>query len=435
VAYRAEIDGLRAVAVASVILYHAELIILGYDWFTGGFVGVDVFFVISGYFISKIILSELSRSGTINIRDFYIRRARRILPAFLTVVIASLPFAYKYLAPDDLRNYSESILSSLAFISNFYFYFTSTEYGAAPGLLMPFLHTWSLSVEEQFYILFPVTAWAAFRYRAGRVAPTVACLLVSSFVLCLVLQTSDRQLAFFLPFTRAWELLAGTLLALHELKNGRSEKSKLGDALGYFGILLILASVTSLGHTSDHPGLITLLPVLGACLIIAFSHADRGVGIILGSPLARGAGLISYSLYLWHYPIFAFGRITSIEFDNTDKASAIAITLLLSIATYLLIERPFRHSNRSRIVMIGIGALTITSASAASAAILLAGLPHRIHSVYPAIAAAREAKARSEFKNFVGDRSLQKPGCSCARGLARPKLVGGPQSLSGSPSI
>ena len=162
--YRPEIDGLRAIAIGAVILYHAQITILGHQPFKGGFIGVDIFFVISGYLITSIILKELLTTGTFSFKYFYERRARRILPALLFVMLVSLPFVWIYLMPENLLDYSKSIIYSLGFSSNFYFWFSGQQYGADSGLLKPFLHTWSLSVEEQFYILFPIVLLITFKY-------------------------------------------------------------------------------------------------------------------------------------------------------------------------------------------------------------------------------------------------------------------------------
>ena len=162
--YRPEIDGLRAIAVVSIILYHTRLNISGYDPFIGGFIGVDIFFVISGYLITSIILKELITTGSCTFKHFYERRVRRILPVLLFVMLTSLPFAWMYLFPSSLIDFSKSILYSLGFSSNFYFHYSGQDYGAIDGLFKPFLHTWSLSVEEQFYILFPVVLLVTFKY-------------------------------------------------------------------------------------------------------------------------------------------------------------------------------------------------------------------------------------------------------------------------------
>ena len=162
--YRPEIDGLRAIAVGAVILYHAQITIFGHQPFKGGFIGVDIFFVISGYLITSIILKELLTYGSFSFKHFYERRIRRILPALLFVMLVSLPFAWTYLMPLRFEDFSKSILYSLGFSSNFYFFYSGQQYGAESGLLKPFLHTWSLSVEEQYYILFPIVLLITFKY-------------------------------------------------------------------------------------------------------------------------------------------------------------------------------------------------------------------------------------------------------------------------------
>ena len=162
--YRPEIDGLRAIAVVAVILYHAQINISGHEPFKGGFIGVDIFFVISGYLITSILLKELLTTGSVSFKHFYERRIRRLLPALMFVMLASLPFAWIYLLPNSFIDFSKSILYSLGFTSNFYFHYTGQEYGAVSGFLKPFLHTWSLSVEEQYYILFPIVLLFAFKY-------------------------------------------------------------------------------------------------------------------------------------------------------------------------------------------------------------------------------------------------------------------------------
>ena len=155
--YRPEIDGLRAIAIISIVLYHAKIVLNNTDWFEGGFVGVDIFFVISGYLITRIIMNEIMMHGSFNFLNFYERRVRRILPMLFFVIFVSIPFAWHTLFPADFLNYSESIMASIFFVSNFFFYFNGMEYGATNSLLLPLLHTWSLSIEEQFYLIAPIT--------------------------------------------------------------------------------------------------------------------------------------------------------------------------------------------------------------------------------------------------------------------------------------
>ena len=200
--YRPEIDGLRAIAVFVVILYHAQLMLFGRDWFVGGYIGVDVFFVISGYLIARIILSELESTGRFSFLKFYERRARRILPALLLVMAVSLPFAWFILYPTPFAEYAQSILWSIFFGSNVFFYGVTTEYGADSALLKPFLHTWSLAVEEQFYLVFPVLALLVFKVFRRAFLIVLLGLAAASLVHAEMMTTQNPSLNFYSPFSR-----------------------------------------------------------------------------------------------------------------------------------------------------------------------------------------------------------------------------------------
>ena len=343
--YRPEIDGLRAIAVGAVILYHAQITIFGHQPFQGGFIGVDIFFVISGYLITSIILKELVTTGSFSFKYFYERRVRRILPALLFVMLVSLPFAWMYLLPSSFVDFSKSILYSLGFSSNFYFHYSGQEYGAENGLLKPFLHTWSLSVEEQYYILFPVVLLITFKYFTKYLIH----LLILGFIISLGLADwGSRNYPsfnfYFLP-TRGWVLLAGSILAYFEItKYHRSKNKILNLILPTVGLFLIGHSILFFNDKMFHPSFYTLSPIIGVCLIIWFSNKDELITRILSTKLFVGIGLISYSLYLWHYPIFAYARV-SYFFDGSifKKLLIAAIILILSIVSYYFIERPFRN--------------------------------------------------------------------------------------------
>lgn len=222
--YRAELDGLRAIAVISVILYHAKFNILGSDWFRGGFIGVDIFFVISGYLISRIILLELSHFGSFSFLNFYERRARRILPMLFVVIFATIPLAWSKLLPSDFVEYANSIIASLFFGSNFFFYNNAISYGADSALLKPFLHTWSLAIEEQFYLVFPLLCILAYRFFWQHFISVIILTSVISLSLSEILTSSNPELNFYLPFSRYWELAIGSLLAYREIygKHGKN---------------------------------------------------------------------------------------------------------------------------------------------------------------------------------------------------------------------
>lgn len=341
--YRTEIDGLRAIAVISVILYHAEIVIFDQNWFVGGFIGVDIFFVISGYLISRLLFAELFAKESINFLAFYERRARRILPLLLTVMIVSLPFAWQSLLPNDFIEYSYSILSALFFGSNFFFYQITAEYGADSSLLKPFLHTWSLGVEEQFYIFFPLLTlfiYSKFRHFF------LSCLFVIFFCSLIFSQYmvyQDKQFTFYLPMSRFWQLLAGSILAYIELKQANICKRLTSPYWSFIGLLTIIASILWFDSQTPHPSIITLLPILGTVMVIATTANKSFIGQLLSYRPLVAIGLISYSLYLWHFPVFAFARLEQMDNSNYDKFMWIAITVLLSITSYFLVEKFFRN--------------------------------------------------------------------------------------------
>ena len=344
--YRPEIDGLRAVAVLAVIFYHAQITILDHQPFQGGFIGVDIFFVISGYLITSIILKELITTGTFSFKYFYERRIRRILPALQLVMLVSFPFAWSYIIPGSFIDFSKSILYSLGFSSNFYFHFTGQQYGAESGLLKPFLHTWSLSVEEQYYILFPIILLITFKY----LRKYLGLILTLGFIISLIFTDwsikNHPSETFYFLHTRIWELLAGSILAYFEITLGyRSKYKTLNLILPTIGLFLIGHSILFFKDEMFHPSFYTLSPIIGVCLIIWFSDKDELITKILSSKLFVGTGLISYSLYLWHYVIFAFARVTGFiqQDDISIKLLLGIIILFLSILSYFFVERPFRN--------------------------------------------------------------------------------------------
>lgn len=342
--YRFEIDGLRTIAVLSVILYHAQIVVFGHDFFKGGFVGVDIFFVISGYLISHILLSELFEKGKISFLEFYERRARRILPILFTVFIVSFPLAYKYLLPNQFIEYAQSILSATFFGSNIFFYFTNTQYGAEDSLLQPFLHTWSLGVEEQFYILFPIVLLLAYKFAKNHLVTIITVLILISLTYANWQSTKNTQLNFFILTSRLWELGIGSLLAFYELKYGRVKHELLNQTMPLLGLAMIAHAIVFFNNQTPHPSFITLLPTLGTALIILYSAKQTDlVGKVLSWKPIVGIGLISYSMYLWHYPLFAFARIGDANgLHNNEKIWLILLTILLSIVSYFVIEKPFR---------------------------------------------------------------------------------------------
>ncbi len=365
--YRPELDGLRAIAVVAVLLYHAGFSVFGRAFFPGGYLGVDVFFVISGYLITLILLKEMGRDG-FTFLGFYERRARRILPALFVVMVASIPFAWTYMLPSAFKSYAGSLAATTLFGSNIYFW-QEDQYAADGGDLKPFLHTWSLAVEEQFYLLFPIVLLLCWKFCRRY----IGALFLAGFVVSLLLAewANDRfqNANFFLAPSRAWELLAGAMLAKLEVDRGRQAYPLANATLPALGAIMVIAPMLVLDDYAPHPGFVTLLPVLGTMLLIWFAGGSDGVSRLLTSRLAVGLGLISYSLYLWHQPIFAFARIRSADEPQVlDKLVWIALAVGLATLTYQAVETPFRNKrliNRR---------LIWTMASVGPAGLLVAGL-------------------------------------------------------------
>lgn len=334
--YRKDIDGLRAIAVIPVIAFHA-----GFLGLQGGYLGVDIFFVISGYLITSILAAQLSREQ-FSIVSFYEKRARRLLPALFFVLFSSSLAAALLLGPQDLKDFGQSVVSVVGFVSNFYFYLTSGYFSTAAEEL-PLLHTWSLAVEEQYYIFYPLLLLFLWKSKKA-LWNVILSLMVCSFVSCLILTTKDFSASFYLPFSRAWELLAGGVVALVQAKcNLVSTRTK--ELLSSSGFVLVIFSLFTIHQSYLHPGWVTLLPVLGTLFIIGFGE-NTFVGKLLGLPFFVSTGLISYSLYLWHQPIFAFVRIKSYEEPSKElMLAATFIAVLLSITSYYIVEKPFRKKS------------------------------------------------------------------------------------------
>ena len=339
--YRREIDGLRALAVLSVIFYHA-----GFQVFKGGFVGVDVFFVISGYLISLIIFEGKSKNS-FEFLKFTERRIRRIFPALIFVMLVSLPFAWYILPPPDLKGMTSSLAAVILLISNFYFRNQSGYFDVA-GELKPFLHSWSLSVELQYYLIFPFILIFIYKYFKKWKFEFLSILALLSLGLAQWMIYKSPSHAFFLLPTRAWEFLVGGLAAYY-LYN-RNTTDSIGwytsEAGGLLGLFLIGTAVLFFDQDTQVPAWPTLIPTLGTVLIIIFSSDKTLVGKFLGVKILFGIGLISYSLYLWHQPIFAFARHSNSEYlPYSIKIILISITFIAGFISWKYIEKPFRSNN------------------------------------------------------------------------------------------
>ncbi|MCA9651723.1 MAG: acyltransferase [Myxococcales bacterium] len=340
--YRRDIDGLRAIAVIPVVLFHA-----GVAWMRGGFVGVDVFFVISGYLITTLIVRERA-SGSFSFAHFYERRARRILPALFVVVVACVPLAWVTMSPSQWGSFSRSVGAVSVFSANVVFIFQTTGYFGVEAEIQPLLHTWSLAVEEKFYLGYPLIVALAWKLGRHRVAVVLWVLAVLSFGLCLVGYRIDANVTFFLAPPRAWELLAGALAALHLERHPGPSNAVLRRG-GLVGLLCILVAVVVFDDQTPSPSPYTLLPVLGTVLVILDSDRGSASSRVLSRPWLVGIGLVSYSFYLWHQPLFAFARLHLGDPGAGVYAGLAVVALGLGWASWRLVERPFRdRSNFTR---------------------------------------------------------------------------------------
>ena len=342
--YRPDIDGLRAVAVLSVIVFHA-----GFRWAQGGFIGVDVFFVISGFLITGIVLREL-QEGTFSLARFYERRARRILPALLVVVAVTLIACALVMFSRDLRVVARSAVAVLAFVPNVVFWrgvdfvdMTTINYFGRRLHEQPLLHTWSLGVEEQFYLLFPITLFAVWRLRRSLVLPALVAGAVISLALSAWLTPGSPGVAFYLLPARGFELLAGGLVAWRGAAASPA-RGPMRDAAAAVGLALILAPTYLYDSRTPFPGIHAVAPVLGTVLLLRFGPGTV-TGAALSWPPLVFVGLISYSAYLWHQPLFALARYISLA-DQLSTPATLALcatTLVLAAITWRLVETPFRN--------------------------------------------------------------------------------------------
>ena len=332
--YRAEIDGLRALAVVPVILFHA-----GFELFSGGFVGVDVFFVISGYLITYILIDEIE-NNRFSLVNFYERRARRILPALFFIMLICIPFAWIWMLPSQFTAFAQSLIAVSLFASNILFW-RESGYFAATSEEKPLLHTWSLAVEEQYYLLFPIFLIFTWRFGKNSVFWMIAIMAAISLLLTEWGWRNHPTANFYLAPSRAWELLSGSIAAF--IVRNRGIQSN--NSLSIIGLAAIIFSIFFYDEATPFPSFYTLVPVLGAVLLILFSDKETLAAKILGYKLLVGIGLISYSAYLWHQPLFAFARIRSLGAESPYVMFLLSVaSIILAAASYKFIEQPFRKS-------------------------------------------------------------------------------------------
>ena len=331
--YRAEIDGLRALAVIPVILFHA-----GFELFSGGFVGVDVFFVISGYLITTILIEDIENKR-FSIVNFYERRARRILPALFFVMLVCIPFAWMWMLPNQLKDFSQSLVAVSLFASNILFWRESGYFDAAAEE-KPLLHTWSLAVEEQYYVLFPIFLILAWRFGKNRVFWMIVGMAAISLLLSEWGWRNKATANFYLAPTRAWELFAGSIAAFVVKKHGVQKHNLLALA----GLAAIIFSIFFYDEATPFPSVYTLVPVVGVVLLVLYADEETFAAKLLSIKGCVGIGLISYSAYLWHQPLFAFFRLrTYYEPDINQKLALVVVAFLLAAISWKFIESPFRN--------------------------------------------------------------------------------------------
>ena len=413
--YRPDVDGLRAVAVLSVVFYHTDLAL-----FSGGYVGVDVFFVISGFLITGIIVGEVA-DRRFSIANFYERRVRRIFPALFATLLVTFAVSTLLLLPLDFVNLAKSGVATTAFASNFYFWNTS-EYFAPATEFNPLLHTWSLAVEEQFYIFHPLFLVLVLRYAQRWLAPFLAAGFVVSFGYCIWITANNPETAFYLIPSRAWELFLGSLLAIGAVP---AIPTRLRSAEAALGIGFITLAVVGFTDRTAFPGSAALLPCLGSALII---HAGQSGGSLTARMLSSKpvvfVGLISYSLYLWHWPVLAIAKyfFVSTQLPRLVVVCALILSTVLAILSWRYVERPFRYRknfDRVSIFSAGLGAMAVTLLSC-TLIIVSSGFPGRLSDATLALAAASrdmDWTSRTCLKMNI-DQVLVDPTCLIGKGDA-----------------
>ncbi len=339
--YRYDIEGLRAIAILAVLIFHINPRLLD-----GGYVGVDIFFVISGYLITGHLLRDLANND-FSFKEFYLKRIRRLYPALFTMLLVTSAAVYKIFLPGDIQQFGLSLIGSIFYVSNIFFY-TKSDYFNSELENSSLLHTWSLSVEEQFYLLFPILLFFCFAKCRKYLLPILVCLALFSFAASEILLRSDRAAAFFLSPLRFWQFMAGALIVL--IKQPLTVKRPLLEGLVLFGLLLLGLAVLFFDSTTPFPGIYALLPTLGTTFII---YAGQRQGLFLSGFLsiapARFFGKISYSLYLWHWPLIAIYRYRfSAEFSWTAQIMLFILSVVLGYLSFRFIERPARHIQLNR---------------------------------------------------------------------------------------
>ena len=394
--YRPDIDGLRAVAVLGVVAYHV--------WpqsLPGGYIGVDIFFVISGFLISGIILRERDL-GHFSLLNFYARRVRRLFPALAIVLTATALIGWYYLLPDEFAALGKHMLAAAGYATNFVLRWEAGYFDAAADS-KPLLHLWSLGVEEQFYIVWPLVLLLVRGRRA--LLGVMAAIIVVSFAGSLFSLSKNQVAAFYLPHHRMWQLADGALLAAIALYQPTwMAFRRRADIMSIVGVLLIVAAMVLLATRRDYPGFYGLIPVSAALLLVAAGPGAVTNRLLLANPVAVFIGLISYPLYLWHWPLLSFVHILGVEMDAWAIASVLAAAGSLATLTYFLVERPVRRA-RMRAITPGLVAATVILGTVGASA-YLAALPPRLNAfVYQDL-----SKAKDDWMKLDGMRPIRSAG-------------------------
>jgi len=335
--FREDIQGLRALAVLSVVIYH-----LSPNFLTGGFIGVDIFFVISGYLIIGQIIRKIEENN-FRLLDFYAKRVKRLYPAFFVVTLASTIFAFVYFLPGEFESYAFSLISSYFYISNFYFY-TKSGYFDSELQNAPLLHTWSLSVEEQFYLLIPIILLLSFKFYKQSLPIIIAIVGIVSFFLCLAISYFNIDFAFFSSFTRFWQFVVGGLISTLTIRT-LSVRTK--NYLAASSLCSLIVCIFFMSH-NDFPGIKALIPTFATAIFLAYSSPGTLTYKVCSTNLANFFGNISYSFYLWHWPIIIFYQVYLDKgLNRFDKLSVLAASIALGTITYYFVEQKFRKPNVS----------------------------------------------------------------------------------------
>lgn len=355
-AYRPDIDGLRAIAVVAVLLFHASP-----KWLRGGFVGVDIFFVISGYLISTIIFGSLAGRG-FSYAEFYARRIRRLFPSLLLVLACTLGAGWLLLLTDEFRQLGKHMVASAGFVQNLALWAESGYFDTAAES-KPLLHLWSLAVEEQFYIVWPVLLGLAWWARGQRMLLWMVVATGLSFSLSILLVFRAPDAAFYMPLARLWELAAGGILAWLAVRRQAHGTDRSGQWMSVAGLVLIALGLLFIHRNQYFPGFWALLPVLGTCLCIAAGPGAWLNRHVLGSRPFVWVGLISYPLYLWHWPLLAYARVLEEGVDppRAVRFGALGVSVLLAWLSYRFVEKPLRHRKGREVMVALVGAMVLVA--------------------------------------------------------------------------